>query len=526
MTPPLLAPAPEGPAEQAAKPSNAADSRASRFRRGALATILSQAITALGQLATVPIFLAFWGDELYGEWLVLTALAAQMAIFDMGLQTYVVNRLCQCYARKDLDQYARILHSALAGSMLICASALALVVVVALLAPMNSWFQLELVHSGMAKCVAILLALQILVAIPSGILRGVYRTLNRYPTGVMLHNVQRIAHFGLTIAAVVLTKNLAYVAAAQLIPVVGVLLFARRDIARNHPEVSIGISRADKALALSFLGPSSLFFLLQLAQAGSIQGSTIILAAMTGSASVTLYVSLRTLCNVVRQAAAAFAHTLWPELTSIEATGDYQKLRALHLLAVKGLTALSMGAALFIYFGSKDLLQLWTGGRLAGNDQLTAALLALLVLQTPWWTSSMVLVASNRHRPVAVATLAATILGLALGAILLPRLGIIGLPIGLAIADQLVCGWFIPMRVCALLKERLSHLTRQVLLRGIPTAALGFGSCIALSHFLPELHAWRLPALALTVALTISVTTLGIWLSASERRHIFAMLKR
>lgn len=526
MTPPSIAPAPEGSPELAAKASKAADSRASRFRRGALATLLSQAITAFGQLATVPIFLAFWGDALYGEWLVLTALAAQMAIFDMGLQTYVVNRLCQSYARKDLDQYARILHSALAGSMLISAAALALVVVLALLTPINTWFQLELVPASVAKAVAILLALQILVAIPSGILRGVYRTLNRYPTGVMLHNVQRIAHFGLTIAAVVLTKNLAFVAAAQLVPVVAVLLYARRDIARNHPEVSLGIARADKALALSFLGPSSLFFLLQIAQAGSIQGSTIILAAMTGSASVTLYVSLRTLCNVVRQAVAAFAHTLWPELTSIEATGDYRKLRALHLLAVKGLTALSLGAAFFIYFGCEDLLQLWTGGRLAGNDQLTAALLAFLVLQTPWWTSSMVLVASNRHRPVAIATLGATLLGLALGAILLPRLGIIGLPIGLAIADQLVCGWFIPMHVCALLRERFWRLTQQVVLRGIPTAALGFGACIALSQLLPALHAWRLPALALTVALTITATTLVTWLSASERRHIFAMLKR
>jgi hypothetical protein len=48
------------------------------------ATILGPAVTVLVQLVNVPVMLRFWGPELYGEWLLLSAIPTYLLLTDMG----------------------------------------------------------------------------------------------------------------------------------------------------------------------------------------------------------------------------------------------------------------------------------------------------------------------------------------------------------------------------------------------------------------------------------------------------------
>src|SRR5690349_17466893 len=84
---------------------------ARRVTLGALANLLSQVLNTGGQLLVVPVLLAGWGRQLYGEWLALSAAAASLAVLDLGMQSYVVNRLNQCHALDAREDYARILQS-------------------------------------------------------------------------------------------------------------------------------------------------------------------------------------------------------------------------------------------------------------------------------------------------------------------------------------------------------------------------------------------------------------------------------
>ena len=54
-----------------------------------------------------------WGTQTYGEWLALSAMVAYLATLDLGMQTYVVNRLNQCHARGEMGDYTRVLHTGL-----------------------------------------------------------------------------------------------------------------------------------------------------------------------------------------------------------------------------------------------------------------------------------------------------------------------------------------------------------------------------------------------------------------------------
>ena len=84
------------------------------FLSGLTAIGANQVVYIVGNLAVVPLFLAHWSTQRYGEWLTLSSLVGYLSTLDMGMNTAGGNRLIQEYARGDFDSYRRYQHSALA----------------------------------------------------------------------------------------------------------------------------------------------------------------------------------------------------------------------------------------------------------------------------------------------------------------------------------------------------------------------------------------------------------------------------
>ena len=55
------------------------------------ANSLSVIINIILQVVAVPVFIKYWGVNLYGEWLVLTAFTAYFSMTDIGLNTVTAN---------------------------------------------------------------------------------------------------------------------------------------------------------------------------------------------------------------------------------------------------------------------------------------------------------------------------------------------------------------------------------------------------------------------------------------------------
>ena len=65
----------------------------SRALKSIGADALGQFLNVLTKLLLVPIFLKFWGSELYGEWLILFAWCSWFTIADLGGQLFFANKL-------------------------------------------------------------------------------------------------------------------------------------------------------------------------------------------------------------------------------------------------------------------------------------------------------------------------------------------------------------------------------------------------------------------------------------------------
>jgi O-antigen/teichoic acid export membrane protein len=505
--------------------SAAATQRFNRVATGTLANVLGQGLNIGGQLALVPILLHYWGNQLYGEWLALSAIVTYLSTLDFGMQTYVVNRLNQCYSLNQMDEYTRVLHTGLLVNLVIPALGLAIALPALSMAPLVNWLQLRETSAQTATWVAALLAIQVVYSIGYGVLLGIYRTINEYARGQMIMNVRFLANVALTVLAAVWGGGLRGVAGFQLALLVVTSVFVFVDLRRRHPEIRLGVARADWRLGMEFLIPSSMFFGIQIVGALQVQGSTLLITSMFGATVLVVFTSLRTLANMIKQATATVQLALWPEFTALDAQSAQRSLRMLHLLGSKIVMATAICSAVFLLTVGDRLVAFWTRGRVQYDASLMIALLVLACSQAHWFCSSILISACNRHRVVLRCTTSAGVIGFALGYALAHWFGPAGFVYGLAAADAIICGLGLPYFACKMIGESRYRFLRQVTLRSGLLLAATYGAVHFIFPFVSsktDLHQFVSAGL-LTCAVSLVVCYV-IALNRFERTRLNAAL--
>ncbi|MFX0208320.1 MAG: hypothetical protein ACFFDT_20215 [Candidatus Hodarchaeota archaeon] len=502
------------------------DSTATRIIRrltlGSIAVFMGQGINILGQILVVPLFLWAWGPQLYGEWLALYAVVAYFSLLDFGMQAYVINRLNQCYSVGQLKDYSCILHSALVLYLSVAIVAVSLTTAALSLAPVEQWLNFKLMDHQISAIVAIFLATQIIFAIPQGLIIGLYRTLGEFPRGATIRNLRQGCTLGFVALVLLFGGNVIHVAAIQLIPPLGAVAFALRDLKNRHPELNIGLAQSHWKMAITFLAPSLLFFLIQISNALILQGSIIVVSVFAGSPYVAVFAIHRTLTNLIRQIVGSLNNALWPELTTLEATDNYSLLRVVHRSFVKISFGICVIAGIWLHFVGKDIMSLWTLGRITFDQRLLDVFIIYLIFQAPWLASGLFPASFNRHRNLAICYFLSAVSGLGLALGLVRHLGIVGVALGLLIADILVCGWFVPLDTCRILGDNVRKFWVSVAMRGFPVIALGWVvTRLAIVYISPPI-----PRILVALAsLTLIALCAGyfLWLNKAEKRNISSL---
>jgi len=500
--------------------------RAHRVALGSLISFAGNIINIFGRVFLVPLFIKCWGTERYGEWLTLFAAVGYMSMLDLGIQNYVINKLNQCYSTGRSEEYGYVLRSALKVSVVSCSLIIFLIAVILPLFPLGKWFHFTQTGHSLVVLVTCLLAAQVVARVPSGIITGLYRTFGEFPRGAMIVNIQVIMVFLITGLALVSGGGFAILALLQLFPVLVVILYVFHDVSRRHPEVRLGLKGGSMKKGFSFILPGSPFFLIRISTLTVFSGSTIIVATQLGPAVVAVFSTLRTLANVTKQIPQAINIALWPELTSLEARKQYLTLRKIQLFMVKIGFSISVSLAIFIHFCGKDIVNLWTGGRIPYDSALMNIFLLYLTLQLIWNLSGTFQTAFNRPALVSLCFIASTGLGLILAYFLTRSYGVSGTVGGLFIAELFICGIIIPARTCRILGESLLKFFREVFFRALP----GVVFLYLFGHRFRQQLSLLDPIYLIIIFGTVIMTTglalsYFLYLNRNERKRVFSLLR-
>ena len=369
-----------------------------RILRGIGAGVVGQVLNIVGRLLLVPLFLAAWGVQAYGEWLMLSSAAAWLALGDLGGQAYFVNRLTAEWVRDGRDEFERILSTGFLLFLLVPAGLFALFTLFVLAAPLSRWMGLVTTSPQVVTTVLLLLALQVVVSLPQGLVLGIYRAIGTQATSIMLGNA--ILGMQLVASGAVLLSGGGMVAMAlvQILPVLVVATWASFDLRAHLPGVRLFTpALADAALARQSFRPSLHFLGIQFAQALVIQGSVLTIGRTLGAVEVAIFSTVRTLVNLAKQVLGIMSHSAWPEFTRLEAAREKVRLCLLFQTVLRVSLLATVAYMTVMEVVGQQLMDLWLGRRLP-YDATVVRLFSVYILLNIFWTLvGNVLMATNRH---------------------------------------------------------------------------------------------------------------------------------
>lgn len=416
-----------------------------RLIRGLGAGLLGHVISLIARVLLPPLFLQAWGVEVYGEWLVLTAMAAYLAFSDFGGGPYVVNRMTQEFAVGDLKALRKTLQTSIALFTLLPAVVFILFAAAMLVVPIRDVLGLGTFTEGAAKFVAILLALQIAISLPQGLILGIFRAVGQLPRGVMLANGLQLLQLVIVGACLTWDVGPEWISVYQLAPFVIVGFVAAWDLDHRFPALGLyRVKEADTQLARTFLKPSMHFFSIQIALALSVQGVILVAGLTLGAAQVVSFATVRTLCNAMKSVFSLVSTTAWPELTRLDSLREIDSLASL-FRAVLRTTMLGATLTVFLLHNyGEQIYQTWLAGTVVYEKHLMILFLLFLLQQVFWNTCGNFLMAVNAHYALSGVMIVSSILSIGLAWAGAKLDGTEGLVLGMTMADVILPLWLVP----------------------------------------------------------------------------------
>lgn len=467
--------------ERSTEPSHLPKGFLRRVSRGVGALSLSVFVNILSQV-TVPIALYVWGKFRFGEWILLSGFVQFLKITDLGVQTYVVNRLCGSFARGERNEFRNVLHSTLRLQLPLSLAVLSAVALAAAVLPAARILGLHTIGGRALFAVILLLSAELLLGVPMGVIAGVYRATGHLARAALLGAVQDFGVLAVTIVLIGTNCSFVSVAAGQVtvaVMITGLILY---DIHRLLPWLGVYPTHGSWRQGLLMIGPGLFFLLIPLADYIATQFSLTVTQRWLGGGEVSRLATHRMVVNFGMMVSSLLTNAVWPELTAMHALGKTRPLMRVHSTLAKLNLWIVGGSILVLLPVISKLYPMWTARRLSLDSWTLGFLIGRFLLWTIWNASSTILCAGNRHYLPSIAFVSESIVTGALAVCLVPALGIRGAALSALLADISVCAWLMPWLMAREIGENFISVMGTSL-RAAPVLLVPAGLCLTAWHF-------------------------------------------
>lgn len=377
------------------------DSLISRLKRGLGAQGFSQLVQVFIRLVEVPLLLGFWGSRLYGEWLMIAAIPAYLALSDGGFAGAASREMAMRSGVDDRVGAVAVFQSTWALLLTLSAGVLLVGTIIVGTVPLGIYLGLEAISPVSIKVVLLLLLVHVLIGFQGGLLYGGFWYLGRYPSGMTWATITQLLEFTGLAGAVVIGGGPVEAAVGYLSGrLLGtVLLWAA--LHRVTPWLSYGFGRASIGEIKRLAVPAFASLAFPLGNALNIQGLRLVVGLALGPAAVAVFTSIRTLTRLAIQPTSVINRLMEPEMGRAFGKGDNDLFARLFAHSCQASAWLCLAACFALAISGNWLLPFWTGNKVEMDWSLFLLLLATTAVNATWYTALMVPYATNRYGRIA-----------------------------------------------------------------------------------------------------------------------------
>jgi O-antigen/teichoic acid export membrane protein len=369
----------------------------SRLLKGTGAQAFSQLVQISIRLSEVPLFLFFWGTQLYGEWLMLSAVPLYLSFSDGGFAGAACREMTMRSGSGDKKGVVAVFQSTWLLLVFISGSAYMLTFVIVGVLPIKEILGFTVLDVNEIRSVILLLVAHVLIGFQGGLLNGGFWVSGRYPTGMYFLSLTRILEFSGLSISVIMGGGPVEAAIGYLIGRVcgtTLMLYGQR---RATPWLRHGFSRVSITELRKLIVPAFASLAFPLGNALNIQGMRLAVGISLGPTAVAIFSTLRTLSRLVIQPRAIINQLFQPELSLSFGANDMSLFR--HLFR-KSCQFSFWGCFLFcVLVGpiTHFLFPFWSGGKLTIDWLTYSVLLLAAFVNGIWYTALLVPYATNQH---------------------------------------------------------------------------------------------------------------------------------
>jgi O-antigen/teichoic acid export membrane protein len=369
------------------------------------------------------------GDSGYGLWVLVLSVTGYMGLLDSGLRISIVKHTAEYNARRDEEGLNRVLVTGLSlyGSLSV------VVMLLAILA--SAWFgvffKVPATDVPVGRILVLIAGVNVSLTLPLGVFGGLLSGLQRYDHVNRASIVVLAVRTAAIVAAVwsgfgLIALGLIHVA-TQILNGVMLIDMARREFRA----MSLRPRRLEWDTVRTLYSYSGFIVLNNVAMFLLFYSGEVIIGMFVGTAAVTPYAIARSLVGYLASFIGAMTQVFHPYASDQHERGNAGAVGQALLIGTRLslLIALPVGVG-FLLVGP-TFIGLWVGPEYGRSAAMLLA--ALTVPQIVWLSQSTagnILLGIGRHRFITILNVITGVCGIALGGLLVHRLGALGVAVG------------------------------------------------------------------------------------------------
>ena len=307
-----------------------------RLRKGIASEIFANVTRVIVQVGGVPLFLAFWGSEGYGEWLLLTAILGYLRLSSVGFGQATRNSMAMEVSAGERDRALGYFQSTSLLFLLIGLLVLIGVGLAALAAPaIHDFLNFEILGIDGLQHALLILGCVIAINLQVEVLDAGFRCEGHYGLSTFLIMLSDLVIFALVVAVLLSGGGKVMGLTCYLAGSVFRFVLLRLVLTRYAPWITFGFEKARFETVRTFTLPSLAFMAFPLGQAMSLQGTLIVIGAVLGPSAVVVFNTVRMLSRYTVHLTVTFARIGSPEIAYAYGKGDMALVRQVHWAGVQ-----------------------------------------------------------------------------------------------------------------------------------------------------------------------------------------------
>ena len=383
-------------------PKKTGSSVRGRLLKGTGAQLYSQGIQIFIRLAEVPLLLSFWGSQLYGEWLMLSAIPAYLAIGDGGFTGVACREMTM--KNSSGDRLGAIVVFQSTWLLLIFISIVVVLMVYGFteIVPLKKWLGFSTINAVNTQLVLLMLVIHVIVCFQGGLLQSGFWVSGKYPIGIIFSASTQLIEFLFFSLAVILGGGPVQAAAAYL----GGRVLGTGLVWIGHNRVSswlrYGLTNVSLSEIRRIMAPAFASLAFALGFCLNIQGTRLIVGLALGPSAVAVFTPLRTISRLAMQPRVIINQLVQPELASAFGAEDSLLFQRLFVRSCQFALWGSFIAIIAVGTCTNWVFPLWTNSMIVMQWPVYVILLAGVLANSAWYTALMVPYATNQHGRLAV----------------------------------------------------------------------------------------------------------------------------